>query len=86
MIMETDFGTSQVIMETDSSQLKEAITSTACDFSVGGGLFLEIRSFLQESFNCLNVYKIPRSCNSFAHDLASLGMSWDLGQFCGLRS
>jgi hypothetical protein len=54
----------------------------ASDLSVGGGLFTEIRSCLQDSFNCLNVCKIPRSCNSCAHDLASLSMSWDPGQFC----
>jgi hypothetical protein len=69
------FGISQVIVETDSSQLKEAITLTASDLSVGGGLFTEIRSCLQDSFNCLNICKIPRSCNSCAHDLASLSMS-----------
>jgi len=26
------------------------------------------------------VYNVPRSCNSSAHELASMGMSWDPGQ------
>ncbi|KAG0542121.1 hypothetical protein BDA96_02G076000 [Sorghum bicolor] len=65
-----------------SRRWKPRNTSTACDFSVGGGLFSKIHSFLQESFNCLNVCKISKFCNSFAHNLASLGMSWDPGQFC----
>lgn len=61
------FGISQVTIETDSSQLKEAITSSSSDLAIGGGLFREIRELLQDSFNCLNVCKIPRSCNSCAH-------------------
>jgi hypothetical protein len=71
------FGISQVLIETDSSQLMEAITSSSSDLAIGGGLFKEIRGFLQESSNCLNVCKIPRSCNSCTHDLASFG--YELG-------
>lgn len=73
------FGISQVLIETDSSQLKEAITSSSSDLAIGGGLFIAIRELIQDSFNCLSVCKIPRLCNSCAHELASLGMSWDLG-------
>lgn len=37
---------------------------------------------LSDNFNCLSVCNIPRDCNSVAHELASMGMSWDPGQFC----
>ena len=49
------FGISQVVLETDSSQLKDAITSSSRDLSIGGGLFTDIRSLVQDSFNCINV-------------------------------
>ena len=58
------------------------ITSSSSDLSIGGGLFTDIRSILQDSFNCINICKILRLCNSSEHELASLGMSWDLGQLC----
>jgi hypothetical protein len=73
------FGISHVMIETDSSQLKDVITSSSRDLAIGGGLFADIRSLLHDSFNCINVCKIPRSCNSSAHELASLDMSWDPG-------
>jgi hypothetical protein len=75
------FGISQVVLETDSSLLKDAITSSSRDLAIGGGLFANIRSLLLDSFSCTSICKIPRSCNSSAHELASLGMSWDPGQF-----
>ena len=65
------FSISQVMIETDSSQLKDAITSLSRDLAIGGGLFTEIHGILHDSFNCLNICKIPRSCNSCAHKLAS---------------
>jgi hypothetical protein len=76
------FGISLVVLETDSSQLKDAITSSSSDLAIGGGLFANIRSLLLDSFSCTSICKISRSCNSSAHELASLGMSWDPSQFC----
>ena len=58
------FGISQIELETDSSQLKDALTSSSRDMSIGGGLFTNLRSFLHDSFNCISVLDIPRSCNS----------------------
>ena len=75
------FGISQVIIEIDSPQLREAITSSSRDLSIGGGIFVDIRNLLHDSFNCISVSNIPRSCNSSAHELAKLGMSWDPDQF-----
>jgi len=31
---------------------------------------------------CSEVLLIPRVCNSAAHELASLGLNWDLGESC----
>jgi ribonuclease HI len=67
-------GISQVELETYSTQLREAITSSTRDLSIGGGLFTDIRS-LQENFNCSQVCNAHRSCNSSVHELASMGMS-----------
>jgi ribonuclease HI len=39
------FGISQVIIETDSSQLREAITSSSRDLSIGGSIFVDIHNF-----------------------------------------
>lgn len=76
----TYFEISHIIIETDSCHLREAITSTSRDLAVGGGHFSGIRALLHENFNYFSVCNIPRSCNSSAHELASMGMSWDLGQ------
>jgi len=52
------FGISQVIIETDSSQLREAITSSSRELSIGGGMFVDIRNLLHDSFNCISVSNI----------------------------
>jgi hypothetical protein len=70
-----------VIIETDSLALKDAVTSTSHDLSVGRGLFQEIRNLIAEEFISLNVSKISRVCNVCAHELAHMGLSWDPGQF-----
>ena len=75
------FGISQILIETDSSQLKESLSSSSSDLGVGGSLFKDIREMIQDSFICSSICKIPRSCNSCAHDLAAMGKSWDPGQF-----
>lgn len=38
------FGISRIVLETDSSLLKEAVTSTTRDLVLGGGLFKDIRA------------------------------------------
>jgi hypothetical protein len=37
---------------------------------------------LHEHFMCNDVLLIPRACNSIAHELARLGMSWDPNEYC----
>ena len=74
-------GIAHGVIETDSSQLREGLTSSEFDLSVAGGLFQDIRASLHEDFLSLNVTKIHRSCNSLAHELAAMGQSWDPGQY-----
>ena len=68
-------------METDSSQLKEALSSSSMDLAIGGGLFRDLRDSLLDDFSCDSICKVSRVCNSVAHDIAKRGLSWDLGQF-----
>ena len=52
------------------------------DLAASGMLIRETRVLLQELFFCNDVLLVPRICNSAAHALASLGMSWDPGESC----
>jgi hypothetical protein len=74
-------GIAHVVIETDSSQLRDGLISSELDLSVAGGLFQEIRTSAYEDFLSLSVTKIHRSCNSLAHELADMGQSCDLGQY-----
>ena len=73
-------GISRIELETDCSQLQDAILSQRRDLAPGGVLFRSIRELLQDRFVCNKVIAIPRSCNSSAHEIAKLALSWDLGQ------
>jgi ribonuclease HI len=72
-------GISRIELETDSSQLREAIRSMSRDLAPGGVLFKCIRELLHNSFRCTKVSNVPRLCNSSAHKIAKLALSWDLG-------
>jgi len=56
------------------------------DLAASGMLIRETRVLLQEVFFCNDVLLVPRICNSAAHALASLGMSWDPGESCVLTN
>lgn len=75
------FGISRVAIETDSVQLREALSSLSRDLSVGGGLFKDLRNLLYDSFVYSDIYNIPRTCNEVAHELAATSMTWDPGQY-----
>jgi hypothetical protein len=88
-LMLSQITSSQVCaIETDSTQLKDAITWTSRDLSIGGSHFvlfcfvLDMRSLLHENLNCLSICNILRSCNPSGHELPSIGMSWDPGKLC----
>lgn len=74
------FGISRVELETDSSQLREAITSYSRELSAGGVLFRSVREFLTDQFICTKILIVPQSCNSSTHEIARIAMSWDPGQ------
>lgn len=50
------------------------------DLAPGVVLFRSIREFLDDRFHCNKILNIPRSCNSSAHKIAKVALSWDLGQ------
>jgi ribonuclease HI len=67
----TNFGISQVQVEVDSALLQQALLTSSMDLVASGMLIRDTRVLL-----------VPRNCNSAAHALASLGMSWDPGESC----
>jgi hypothetical protein len=71
------FGICQIELETDSSQLKEALSSSSRDLAIGGGLFRDLRVFLSDQFHCHKICNVPGACNSLAHDLARRGLNWN---------
>lgn len=78
------YGISRIELETDSSQLREAVTSISSDLGTGGVMFKCIDELLHEQFRCTKVSNVPPLCNSSAHDIASLALSWDPGHPCGV--
>jgi hypothetical protein len=66
----------------DSSILKQALLMPSLDMAASGLLIRDIRDLLHEHFICNDIILIPRTCNSVAHELARLGMSWDPGESC----
>jgi len=73
-------GISRIELEMDCSQLREAITSQDRDLAPCGVLFRSIRELLRDHFICNKIVNISRSCNSSAHEIAKLALSWDPGQ------
>jgi hypothetical protein len=73
-------GISRIELETDSSLLREALATISRDLAPQGVLFKGIREILADHFRCEFIRNIPCSCNSVAHEIARLGMSWDPGQ------
>lgn len=69
-------GISLIILEMDSSHLKEALSSSSMDLAIGGGLFRDLRDNLLDDFCCISICNAPRVCNSVAHEIARRGLSW----------
>ena len=72
-----DQGISQILLETDSSILVEALQSCSYDFSANGVLFREAKFLMSLNFSRADIVHVPRSCNRGAHDLAHVGLNWD---------
>ena len=75
-----DKGISQILLETDSSILVEALQSCSYDFSANGVLFREAKFLMSLNFSRADIVHVPRSCNRGAHDLAHVGLNWDPDQ------
>ena len=73
---------SWVQVEVDSALLQQALLTSSMDLAVSGMLIKDTWVLLHEHFVCDDVLLVPRNCNSAAHALASLGMSWDPGESC----
>ena len=66
-------GMGNVILETDSLVLAQAMENNGYRLSSFGGDILELKNFIRENFNSCAVAYVPRSCNKVAHSLATLG-------------
>jgi hypothetical protein len=71
----SNLGMSRIILETDAMELKKALTTMNLDRSVEGSLFMQIRSFMNTSFDHWCVQHCPRKCNKVADCLAMYGAS-----------
>ncbi|RLN33245.1 hypothetical protein C2845_PM03G27040 [Panicum miliaceum] len=75
-----EIGISQVIIETDSVNLVNAVQLGSFDRAPGGVIFKEIRELLELHFVPLHFIHVPRSCNRSAYDLAHSELERDPGQ------
>lgn len=60
-------GISLIHIETDSSQLRDALLSIDRDLEPSGMLFMYIHDFLHEHFRSHRICNVSRSCNLSAH-------------------
>jgi hypothetical protein len=74
------YGISCIELETDSTNLEEAIRACSRDLGPSGMIFKAIRQLLLLRFNLLAFKHVPRSCNSSAHEAGQLARVWDTGQ------
>ena len=63
----------RIVLETDASNLPKGLTSDDLDRSTEGGLFRQIRNFMNQVFDRCVVRVCPRSCNKVADSLAAHG-------------
>ncbi|PNT71499.1 hypothetical protein BRADI_2g28465v3, partial [Brachypodium distachyon] len=71
----------KVILETDASTLKQAMTSNDYDNSSLGVLLREMKALIQYSFQRCKIEVCPRACNVSAHCLAAFGMCMEQGSY-----
>ena len=72
-------GCQKVILETDATILKQAMTSQAYDDSELGMLFKELKMLVRQMFQVCKIVVCPRACNNAAHSLAAVGVNQDQG-------
>ena len=66
-------GCQNLILETDASILRQALTSDMYDNADLGNLFRDMRLLIRLSFKCCIIQNCPRTCNIVAHQLAAYG-------------
>lgn len=70
-------GISSIQVETDSSQLREALQTSVRDLEPNGMLSMYLRELLSDLFDRYMISNIPRICNLSAHEIAKLGLMWE---------
>ncbi|KAM3405038.1 hypothetical protein ACQJBY_007869 [Aegilops geniculata] len=73
-------GCHQVIVETDSVQLKIAVSNEDYDLSALGAIFKDIKFQLRVGFNDVTGVSCPQTCNLVAHCLAAYGAKLEVGK------
>jgi len=68
-------GISKVQVETDSLLLRNGVLTDKMDQAPAGVIFQDIRRVIRDHFLSFECLHVPRLCNSFAHEIAALGMS-----------
>uniref|UniRef100_A0A8I6YA59 RNase H type-1 domain-containing protein n=1 Tax=Hordeum vulgare subsp. vulgare TaxID=112509 RepID=A0A8I6YA59_HORVV len=69
----SEWGMTNVRIETDCQSLARAFESTDYNLAPEGVLFKEIRSFASLNFNSIKYMFVPRDCNKLAHAMAVMG-------------
>lgn len=75
----SQMGCHKVLLETDSAQLKTAVTTEDYDLAVLGAIFTDIKFQLYVDFTDVSVVYCPRACNFVAHYLAKYGANLGAG-------
>jgi hypothetical protein len=68
-----ELGLQNVIIETDSMLLKLALESNSFALAPTGGILLEIKSMLFDSFRLWRFGFVPRECNKVAQAVTAQG-------------
>ncbi|KAF7048059.1 hypothetical protein CFC21_056878 [Triticum aestivum] len=71
----SQMGCDKVMLETDSVQLRKAVSTEEYDLSALGPIFREIKYQLHVGFSDACVVNCLRACNLVAHGLAAFGAS-----------
>lgn len=66
-------GITEIVLETDATQVVEALLGDDFRLSIVGGVVHELKELLAENFVLPQVKFVPRDCNRVAHELSSLG-------------
>ena len=63
----------QIVIETDSSMLRQALSSNDYRLAVSGGLIYELKHLISTCFSSISIVYASRACKRVAHALAAKG-------------